>query len=661
MSTKIRGITIELGGDTTGLEKALQDVNKEISSTQKELKDVERLLKLDPTNTELLRQKQQLLGNQVAQTKDKLETLKQAEKQAQEQFKKGEISEKQYNALKREIVSTEQQLDELKKTATQSNAILSKISGEADKVAQSTDNLANKTKGVSLAAGGAVVGLAGMAVQAGVAADDLNTLAKQSGFSTEQIQKWQYASDRIDVSLEDIVSSAKKMKKNMDSTSKDVIEAWDKLGVSVKDSSGNFRDSDVVFEETVQALSKIENETERDILAMTLFGKSADSLAGIVDDGGKALKELGEEAENAGVILSQDALDSANEFNDSIDKLKAQATGTFAEIGNEAAQMFIPVMDDVGDIMQDILGWMRKLDEGQLKSIVTILLVVAALSPAISAFSKLSKTISFFSGTILPGLGSAMSFIAANPIVLLIAAIVGLVALFATKGDEIQGVLQKVDDFLQGVFAKDWTEIFGPVLGESLNMFFANLKNIWDSIKMIFDGIIDFIRGVFTGDWERAWSGIKKIFAGVFNGLISVAKIPINSIIGFLNGAINGINVLIKGINKIKFNVPDWVPLIGGKKFSFNIGTIGKIPYMAKGGVLSQGSAIVGEAGPELLTMQGNQAIVQPLTNQTSTTTHLGGISMVVYGAPGQNVDELAEIISEKINDAVLRREAVYS
>lgn len=661
MSTKIRGITIELGGDTTGLEKSLKDVNKEISSTQKELKDVERLLKLDPTNTELLRQKQQLLGNQVAQTKDKLETLKQAEKQAQEQFKKGEISEKQYNALKREIVSTEQQLDELKKTASQSNAILSKISGEADKIAKSTDNLANKTKGVSLAAGGAVAGLAGMAVQAGVAADDLNTLAKQSGFSTEQIQKWQYASDRIDVSLEDIVSSAKKMKKNMDSTSKDVIEAWDKLGVSVKDTSGNFRDSDVVFEETVQALSKIENETERDILAMTLFGKSADSLAGIVDDGGQALKELGKEAQNAGIILSQDALDSANEFNDSIDKLKAQATGTFADLGNEAAQMLIPVMKDVGDIMQDILEWMRELEEGQLKSIVTMLMVVTVLYPAISAFAKLSEVVSFVSGTVLPGLGKVMSFIAANPIVLLIAAIVGLVALFATKGDEIQGILQKVDDFLQGVFAKDWTEVFGGKLGETLNVFFATLKGIWDSAKMIFDGIIDFIRGVFTGDWKRAWKGVTEIFAGIFSGLSQVAKIPINAIIGFLNSAINGINSLIKGINKIKFDVPDWVPLLGGKKFSFNIGTIGKIPYLAEGGILSRGSAVVGEAGPELLTMQGNQAIVQPLTNQTSTTTHLGGISMVVYGAPGQSVDELAEVISEKINDAVLRREAVFS
>lgn len=657
MSTKIRGITIELGGDTSGLEKSLKGVNKEINSTQKDLKDVERLLKLDPTNTELLRQKQQLLGKQVEQTKDKLGSLKEAEKQAQEQFQKGEISEKQYNALKREIVATEQQLDELEKAAAQSNATLSKISGEADKFAKSTSNLASKTKGISLAAAGAVTGLAGMAVQAGIAADDLNTLSKQSGFSTEQIQKWKYASDRIDVSVEDIVASAKKMKKNMDSTSTSVIEAWDKLGVSVKDSSGNFRDSDLVFEETVKALSQIENETERDVLAMTLFGKSADSLAGIIDDGGESLRQLGEEAEKAGLILSQDALDSANEFNDSIDTLKAKAAGTFAGVGNEIAQMLIPVMDDLAGVMEKVLKWIQSLDEDQLKMLTTILLLVAAISPALSIMSKMAKTISFLSGTVIPAFGSALSFIAANPIILVIAAIVALVALIATKGDEIQGILQKVDDFLQGVFAKDWTEQFGA-FGEVLNAFFANVKNIWDSIKLIFDGIIDFIRGVFTGDWKRAWKGVQEIFGGIFNGLIAIAKAPINGIIGILNIAISAINSVIEGINEIKFKAPDW---LGGEEIGFNIKTIGKIPYLARGGKLSRGSAIVGEAGPELLTMQGSSAIVQPLTNQTSNTTNLGGVNVYVYGAPGQSVEELAEIVSDKINNATLKREAVWS
>lgn len=107
MADRIKGITIEIGGDTTGLDKALSGTNKEIRNTQSQLKDVERLLKLDPSNTELLRQKQKLLGDAVKETSDKLETLKTAEKQAQAQFKEGKISEQQYEALKREIIATD--------------------------------------------------------------------------------------------------------------------------------------------------------------------------------------------------------------------------------------------------------------------------------------------------------------------------------------------------------------------------------------------------------------------------------------------------------------------------------------------------------------------------------------------------------------------------
>lgn len=117
MSERIKGIVVELGGDTTGLDKALKGVNKEISSLQSELKKVDRLLKLDPTNTQLLEQKQKLLTQAVSNTKDKLETLKEAEKQTQEQFKQGKISEEQYRALQREIVNTEQNLKSLEAKA----------------------------------------------------------------------------------------------------------------------------------------------------------------------------------------------------------------------------------------------------------------------------------------------------------------------------------------------------------------------------------------------------------------------------------------------------------------------------------------------------------------------------------------------------------------
>ena len=206
---------------------------------------------------------------------------------------------------------------------------------------------------------------------------------------------------------------------------------------------------------------------------------------------------------------------------------------------------------------------------------------------------------------------------------LLIAAIVGLVALIATKGDEIQAVLQRVDDFLQGVFTNDWSQSFG-VLGEILNVFFATVKSIWDSIKAVFDGIIDFIRGVFTGDWERAWTGVQEIFKGIFTALVAIAKAPLNGIIGLINMVIDAINWMINGLNSIHFDVPDWVPVLGGKSLGFNIPTIGKIAYLAKGGILSSGSAIVGEAGPELLTMAGGRAHVMPLNGDAGR----GGITI---------------------------------
>ena len=101
MADRIKGITVRIGGDVTGLSKALKDVNGEIRSTQTQLKDVERLLKLDPSNTKLLAQKQRLLSDAVSETKNKLDALKQAEKQVQLQFLEGKVSQEQYEGLQR--------------------------------------------------------------------------------------------------------------------------------------------------------------------------------------------------------------------------------------------------------------------------------------------------------------------------------------------------------------------------------------------------------------------------------------------------------------------------------------------------------------------------------------------------------------------------------
>ena len=113
----IRGLTIEIGGDTTGLQKSLKNVNSDIKTTQAQLKDINNLLKLDPTNTELLQQKQKALADEISSTKEKLEVLKTAEQQAQQQFAEGKISQEQYDALKREIIATEESLKSLETEA----------------------------------------------------------------------------------------------------------------------------------------------------------------------------------------------------------------------------------------------------------------------------------------------------------------------------------------------------------------------------------------------------------------------------------------------------------------------------------------------------------------------------------------------------------------
>ena len=153
MANRIKGITVEIGGDTTKLQTALKGVNGQIKNTQSALKDVERLLKLDPTNTNLLAQKQKLLTQAIGETKEKLTTLKTAAQQANEQLQKGEISQEQYDALQREIAATEAELKRLESQASKTNQTLTKIGEVGGKLENAGDSIANAGKKVSVAAG----------------------------------------------------------------------------------------------------------------------------------------------------------------------------------------------------------------------------------------------------------------------------------------------------------------------------------------------------------------------------------------------------------------------------------------------------------------------------------------------------------------------------
>ena len=180
MAGRIQGITVEIGGDTTKLQKALKGVNTEIRNTQSQLRDVDKLLKLDPGNTEQLAQKHRLLGDAVKETKEKLETLKTAAEQADQALKDGTITQEQYDGLQREIAETEAKLKSLEEQAKSSATALQEIAAKGERLKTVGDNITNVGKKF-LPVTGVVAGLGTAAVK--TAADFDSAMSKVAAVS----------------------------------------------------------------------------------------------------------------------------------------------------------------------------------------------------------------------------------------------------------------------------------------------------------------------------------------------------------------------------------------------------------------------------------------------------------------------------------------------
>ena len=438
--------------------------------------------------------------------------------------------------------------------------------------------------------------------------------------------------------------------------------------------NGNATAKDV-FYSVISDLEQMENKQEALTLASNVWSAlgedNAMAIITSLNDVSSTYDDVANKANSA-----QDTMYSGTEAK--IQTMKNRLQTSFSSIGETMLANILPVLDSMADGLDNLINWFDSLDTGTKNVIITIGLLVAAIGPLLIVFGTLagsiSKIINLFTNenvalalnavrkgavtvatnamkvaqmglnavlaigkTAISGVSTALSFLAANPIVLVIAAITALVALFVylwntnenfknaviSGWNFILGVFTSVDEFLTGIFQTDWTNSFG-VVGNVINMFLATISNFYNSIKLFLQGIIDFVTGVFTGNWSLAWQGVQNIFKGIFEGLLTIAKAPLNGIIGLLNIVIDGLNFLIRGLNKISFEVPDWVPEYGGKKIGINIKEIGKIPYMANGGTLLNGAAIVAEAGPELLLQQGNKTKVVPLNN-SSKNTNLDG------------------------------------
>lgn len=193
------------------------------------------------------------------------------------------------------------------------------------------------------------------------------------------------------------------------------------------------------------------------------------------------------------------------------------------------------------------------------------------------------------STTLLPGLLNAFNAIAPQigPLVTNIGTAVMNVATLI--GNAIQKILPVIESIVM-VLINVVATVAPPIIA-AVSQIFANISNVVTSIQGVFEGLIQFITGVFTGNWSSAWEGVKSIFSNAFSALVELCKIPINAVIGIINGAINGINSILGSVTTI----PEWVPVVGGKGFSMQLPTI---PMLAKGG-FTDGVSIAGEAGTE--------------------------------------------------------------
>ena len=627
MAGNIKGITIELNAETKNFNKALKDISTSTKSLETELRSVNAALKLDPKNVELLKQKQDLLTKAVDESKQSLKVLKDTKDKADKDMASGtQINQEQYRKLQREIAFAEGKVKNFEQATKNNTEAIKKSSREIDIFGDKTEKLNKASNTMLKVATGGAVAITGMAVKSAQAADDINTMSKVTGLSTEEIQKYQYAAERIDVPIETLTGSMSKMTKNMATATKgtgDAYNAFKVLGVEFKNQDGTLRDKQEVFADVTKALAGIDNETQRDAYAMQIFGKSAQDLNPLILGGADSLKKYGKEAEDAGLILSQDALDGANEFQDGIDKLKATVTAGVGKMGGQFATVLVPAIEKATKVLEKVVNFIAK----NKVLVMALVAVLGTLAIGIKAITTAQKILNIV--------------MAANPIGLIIIAIAALVAAFVVLWNNceafrnfwiglwegIKTVFSAVVDFFKTTFTA--VVDFFKTTFTAVGNFFGG---IWDGMKgkatATFDGIKT-VLNVFKDFFTGVWDGIKTVFSNIWGGFVNIAKAPINAILGMFNGLIKGINFIIGGINKIKIDIPDWDFLpnnVQGKKLGFDIPKIDSVSYLAEGGILNQATLFGMQGNKPLVGGEAGAEAVMPLSKLPQLMAEMGYI-----------------------------------
>lgn len=487
----------------------------------------------------------------------------------------------------------------------------------------------------STAAAGAVFGFADSA--AGTA-DEIDKMSQKIGISTDAYQEWSYVMGQNGMDVEKLSTGMKTLVSQMDMAAGGTTSAqenFDKLGISIYDVSGKLKDQELILNETMHALADMENGTEKSRLATELFGKAGIEMMPMLNQGSEAMDELTQRAHDLGLVMSGDAVTAGVVLGDTIDDIKK----SFAMIGTNLGSAVIPIIQKFADLLIDNMPMIQEMFAAlapvmmgvvsaifpivtdlaemilpiildlieQLVPVITEItasilpifvdLLNILLPPLMEIIRVLLPPLISLIQVLLPVLSNTMALL--TPILDLFTKLLTPIAQLITLAIEplISVLVKLTNESLKSMIPA--VELLAEVLLGVLMTAFELLKPVIENIKDAFSGLISFITGVFSGDWSKAWNGIVEMFGNIFNGIVSLVKVPINFII-------NGINGIFSSLGELE--VPDWVPGIGGTSFS-----LPQIPLLAKGGdIVEAGTVMVGEAGPELLSLPAG-ARVTPL------------------------------------------------
>lgn len=577
MASNIKGITIEIGGNTGPLQEALKGVNKTSRDLQSELRQVNAQLKLDPNNTVLLQQKQKLLAEAVSNTKEKLVTLKDAERQAEKQFKEGKIGEEKYRALQREVIKTETELKGLEKQAYKCNSALDKISEVSGKVGAG----AGKVSSAMMPATVAIVGLGATAGNLGSdLMESMNKVEVACGDGAEEVIKFSKTTlDSFGIAQ---------------GSALDMIAQFSDMGTGMGLETQNANEMSMALVGLAGDLASFKN-------VKVEVAKTA--LNGIYTGETESLKQLGivmTEANLQEYALSQGINKKVNEmtqaekvqlrYNYVLDKTK-NAQGDFANTSDGAANsmrvaseaikeagasigvMLAPMIAKAAQYISDLVKKFIDLDDGTKKVILVILGVIAAIAPLAkliqgitiivggltTAITTITGAYALYTGAATTAstaskiLAGAMKFLT-GPVGIVIMIITALVGVFI--------YLWNTSDEFRAFWINLWEkikQITGVVVDAIIVFFKETIPNAIENLKNFIMGIPEFVRGIFDNiktKIENILNSVRDFISNVWNSIKEIFSSALDAILNFVNEKfgwiIQAVNTIFEGI-KIYF------------------------------------------------------------------------------------------------------------